>query len=321
MSPSTTASATSVGCSFEPLGTHLGLALCVAKPSESTPAVGHPGPLPVVTPLLHPVLEEPHLPETAGAATSNLPGKEESSGSLESFMQSLDTVNEEVELLRGVGVRRIDIIVHMNYEYRRDRASEAEKLSQRWVCRYAGKFKCKGKLRLKARDLINFAVGATVSDLQEHNHSPYRVNTFGLADITEVGSDHSSIRSTITDDTDASNHAISQLNEGDFSTDFGQGNMESRARSSPVASREYGTADISEAATPLTTADTSYSWDLVGVSQADAVGYQAVKHVKRRGNCQDSPISTVENSDPRHFDPDQDSSLHRHILVVYLSYA
>ena len=102
---------------------------------------------------------------------------------------------------------------------------------------------------MKARDLINFAVGATVSDLQEHNHSPYRVNTFGLADITEVGSDHSSIRSTITDDTDASNHAISQLNEGDFSTDFGQGNMESRARSSPVPTWEYGTADISEADT------------------------------------------------------------------------
>ena len=110
----------------------------------------------------------------------------EEDDSLESFKQALDTAEEELVLFRNVGRRYIDVIRHREYEYRRDRAAVRNQYDQRWVCRYAQKFKCKGRLLIHVRDLEDFMTGAIIVDSCEHNHDPFRLNTFGAVNVVEV---------------------------------------------------------------------------------------------------------------------------------------
>ena len=229
------------------------------------------------------------LPIT-GAAEEAAPND---SDSLESFKQALDTAEEELVLLQNVGRRFIDVIRHQNFEYRRDRAAVRFRDDQKWVCRYATKFRCLGQLIIKVRDLENFMDGATIISMRDHNHDPLRLNTFGAVNVVDVFTDESSATGTATEDeghddrgaaaqdvsSALTDHAISQLNEGDFSMDFGPGNMDEKARSSPVAGRAISNPDNSGVGTSQDMADAS--WDLMAISQPEAGAFQAVRHVMR----------------------------------------
>ena len=75
---------------------------------------------------------------------------------LDDFLQFLDTADEELVLREDVGRNKIQVILHNGYEYRRDRVAERKKKSQNWVCRYASRTRCKGRIRLNVVDLTNF---------------------------------------------------------------------------------------------------------------------------------------------------------------------
>ena len=215
---------------------------------------------------------------------------DEDSGSLESFKEFLDVaVDDGLELRRNVGRRKIDVLLHNEYEYRRDRATEGVKLTQLWVCRFASRTKCKGRFHLSVKDLSDFTEGATISRLTHHNHAPHRVKTYGLDEVTEIVSVDSS---TTNDASLSTSHAISQISEGDFSMDFGQSNLDARARSSPVAASRGSWSNTVDITTPATTLDTS--WDLVGVSQEDLPGCQAVRHIRRTNSHLDLPGTPPE---------------------------
>ena len=213
----------------------------------------------------------------------------EEDDSLESFKQALDTAEEELVLFRNVGRRYIDVIRHREYEYRRDRAAVRNQYDQRWVCRYAQKFKCKGRLLIHVRDLEDFMTGAIIVDSCEHNHDPFRLNTFGAVNVVEVLTEESTPAGTSTEEeSDATGagsqanstpHSLSRLSERDFATDFGGANIEARFKSSPVASRGDVSPDTSGAMAPQNTAETS--WDMMANSRDEAGAYQAVRHVQR----------------------------------------
>ena len=197
---------------------------------------------------------------------------------LDDFLQFLDTADEELVLREGVGRKKIQVILHNGYEYRRDRVAERMRKSQNWVCRYASRTRCKGRIKLNVVDLNNFMEGASISDPRVHNHSPYRVNTHGLADVTEVTTDDSGAGGHTSDDDTLSSHAISQLNEGDFLTDFNPDNLGHKSSSSPVR-RSHISSEFLNSSNPASAAD--ISWDLMGVSQVDTSAFQAVRHVPR----------------------------------------
>ena len=205
--------------------------------------------------------------------------EESSSGSLENFKQFLDTAVQELELFTNMGRKGIDVILHHGFEVRRERSAEKRKHIQLWVCRYGTRFKCKGRIRLHVKDLDDFMKGAVVETVCEHNHKPYRVNTYGMANVTEVFTSDPSYTTSQDDmSTHSSEHAISQLPESDFSMDFGRDNIASKSKSSPVATAQRNSQALGSQLSSL-----DLSWDLVGLSQ-DANPYQAVSHVPRRSH-------------------------------------
>ena len=134
-------------------------------------------------------------------------------------------------------------------------------------------------MRLHVKDLDDFMKGAVVETVCEHNHKPYRVNTYGMANVTEVFTSDPSYTTSQDDmSTHSSEHAISQLPESDFSMDFGRDNIASKSKSSPVATAQRNSQALGSQLSSL-----DLSWDLVGLSQ-DANPYQAVSHVPRRSH-------------------------------------
>ena len=79
------------------------------------------------------------------------------------------TVDEFVLVSRQVGNRKVDIILHRGYEYCQGRGVFHPGHAQRWICRHAGRFKCKGKLTL-----VSFNKVASIIGHSQHNHDPYR---------------------------------------------------------------------------------------------------------------------------------------------------
>ena len=206
-------------------------------------------------------------------AAASVQAASESSGDLEQFQEFLDTVSEELELFTEVGARRIDVILREGYEYRRDRATEKAKYSQLWVCRYAGKFRCRGRFRLNVRDLEDYITGASISNATGHNHEPHRVNTFGCASVTEVQTSNPNTDASADESSQGSSWALSQE---DISADFGTSNFEAGMVSSPVAGRDH------TAATPSDVNTADLSWDLVGISQGNVSPFLTVSHLPRR---------------------------------------
>ena len=234
---------------------------------------GQPCPSPEPVPEPPPMAEGEEVLATVAAA------EESSSGSLENFKQFLDTAVQELELFTNMGRKGIDVILHHGFEVRRERSAEKRKHIQLWVCRYGTRFQCKGRMRLHVKDLDDFMKGAVVETVCEHNHKPYRVNTYGMANVTEVFTSDPSYTTSQDDmSTHSSEHAISQLPESDFSMDFGRDNIASKSKSSPVATAQRNSQALGSQLSSL-----DLSWDLVGLSQ-DANPYQAVSHVPRRSH-------------------------------------
>ena len=220
----------------------------------------------------------------------------ERSGDLADFEDFLDTAAAEIKLLSGVGHRSIDIILRSGFEYRRDRHTEKTKLSQLWVCRYANKFKCKGKLRITTRCLDTFPLGAEVLQLKEHSHPPHRVNTYGWGSVTEV---HTSDAST--DDnthSTSSAHAISQIDEGEFSADFDEEIITSKRKSSPATSATRSPSSIDRDLSAARSPSLDLSWDLEAVSQEDINPYLRLAHVSQGKGQRNSvaPASPAHSS-------------------------
>ena len=84
------------------------------------------------------------------------------------------TEEEFVLAPRQVDNRKVDIILHRGYEYCQGRGVFHPGQSQRWICRHAGRFKCKGKLLLVSPNKVDFMDGASISGHSHHNHDPYR---------------------------------------------------------------------------------------------------------------------------------------------------
>ena len=164
-------------------------------------------------------------PSTRGASS-------ESSGVSQRFLDALDLVGDELKLLQGVGARKIDVLIFKGYEFRCDRWSDRAKNVQRWCCRHAAKFKCKAKFKLHVPNLEDITDGSSVVDAIDHNHEPIQTDSFGLANI-------SVLKDTSKDVNDAgpstsSAHAISQLDENQFSFDFNEDNVNVQVHSSPI---------------------------------------------------------------------------------------
>ena len=84
-----------------------------------------------------------------------------------------DPAEAGLTLQQNVGRRMIDVILHEDYEYRRSCSSVGGRHDQKWVCRYASRFKCKGTLRIIVQDLEDFMNGASIRHKREHNHDPF----------------------------------------------------------------------------------------------------------------------------------------------------
>ena len=161
-----------------------------------------------------------------------------------SFEEFLDTTSLEIQLFTGVGNSKMDVIDYKGFEFRRDRRTEVHKYTQLWVCRYARKFKCKGKFKLTVKDLNNVLDGAELFNYVGHTHEPYTF-PYGQAHVSMVeSSDPSSNHISSNNDSHPSQnssnprnaHAISEISASDFVSDFGDDNLENRASSSPIAS-------------------------------------------------------------------------------------
>ena len=204
------------------------------------------------------------LPSAGGdiiVATAEIGASRENSGSLEEFEQFLDTAVAELQLFAGVGRNKIDVILRDGYEYRRQKQEEKLKTSQTWVCRYSTRFKCKGKMRIIRSDQDDFPKNAEVIPLTEHNHAPYRVNTYGCASVTEVITSNPSSDSSQANGSSALSRPVSQPSTTDSASDFDVGYPAGRGSSSPIAATDGATA-------PPTSPDPSadLSWDLGAIS-------------------------------------------------------
>ena len=155
-----------------------------------------------------------------------------SSGISNGFLERLDVLSEEIRLERERGRKKIDILMYKGYEHRCDRRADRLKFVQHWKCRYAIKFKCKGGFRLDVVNLEDIEADSVVSCVKDHNHAPYSIDSYGLADVSEL-QDIDQGESSAPEDSENS-HAISHLDEGEFSMDFGPGGLGARVQSSPI---------------------------------------------------------------------------------------
>ena len=178
----------------------------------------------------------PALDHMAGVASSapqpaDAAGSKESSGVSHEFLERLDVLSEEIRLEREVGHRKIDILMYKGYEHRCDRKADRLKHVQLWRCRYAAKFKCRGGFKLDVVDLDDIESDSVVSCVKDHNHQPYTINSYGLANMSELID--TDVQPSDLEETEHS-HAISRLDEGEFSRDFGPDGLEARIQSSPI---------------------------------------------------------------------------------------
>ena len=194
----------------------------------------------------------------------------------DSFETFLDTFCDELSFHTEVGRNKIDVILYQGFEFRRDRLTEKQKTDQLWVCRHAGKFKCKAKVKLHVPHLDDFTRGSSVTQAVPHNHQPYILESYGRANISVIESAHTSTDQADASDSELrSNHAISQLSAADFSADFDEVNLDAVARSSPIAPRVLRPAQAAhgDQAIDITTI-------LIDTSQEDARGFRLQRYVQ-----------------------------------------
>ena len=180
----------------------------------------------------------------------------------------------EITFFKNVGRRKIDVILFDKYEYRRDSASEKGRPSQKWVCRYANKFDCKGGFRIIVQNQDDFLNGATISNGRNHTHDPFHMHMFNSDYLGYSTDDPCAVGAIKTEErpnaaliparikaSQASTHLISLLHEEDFSADFATYNMDKRATSSPNAHRRGSNPSLRDLSIPSNTDGELETWD------------------------------------------------------------
>ena len=212
----------------------------------------------------------------------------QNTSSLESF---LDVLNEEIQLQEKGEKRRTDILIHQGYEHMRDRPGDRSNHNQYWHCRHKAKQKCKARLTLRVKDLNNITKDATIDNFVPHCHPPYHMKSYGTAEVSVIHSTDASLGNATADGTGKSNHAISQLSEGDFNQD----NLISKACSSPAAGKRSTLQHDPTQSAHMMGSSVDITTLGINTSQVDARGYPITKFVSYKGTYRDrSPIKKCD---------------------------
>lgn len=183
------------------------------------------------------------------------------------------TAHPEMELRKGVGTRKIDILVFRGHELRLDQARDSQSLTQTWRCRYYHRHKCNARLKLLRNNLHDIE-GATVLSLVGHNQAcqsdPFTINDSAIKN-PQLNDTLSNSESASKEDV----HAISMISDGDISRDFGPEELDARVRSSPVPLEQSRQSEGS-LKPPLVDATTL----ALDTSSVDIRGYPVTKFVK-----------------------------------------
>ena len=243
------------------------------------------------------LLDNPTQDLLEGATAKSPPQADEgespqNTDSLENF---LDVLEEELQLQEKGGRRRTDVLIYQAYEYTRDRPADRSSFNQYWHCRHKARHKCKARLTLRVKDLENITKDATIDNFVPHCHQPYRMKSYGTAEVSVLHSTDGSRGNTTTEGTSKSIHAISQLSEGDFEQDFHQENLTAKVSSSPaVRKRRMLQHDPTQS-----TSGTGPSVDIttlgLNTSLVDARGYPITRFIPCKRTYRDrSPIRQDE---------------------------
>ena len=138
---------------------------------------------------------------------------------------------------RNVGRSFITILKHQNYHYRLDRKGEANKLIQRWPCRWAQKHKCKAIVTLTVEDPNNLENYISLEPKNAHNHTPTAEEEEDPGDVTADPVDPPRDTSNIRDLSRPTSNLPVMLDDSNvagISGDFRHGVIANTAHSSPV---------------------------------------------------------------------------------------
>ena len=189
-------------------------------------------------------------------------------------------------------------MLYQGYELTRDRPGDRASYNQYWHCRHKAKNKCKARLTLRVKDLENITKEATIDNFVPHCHPPYRMKSYGTAELSVIHSTDASFGNATTDGTSKSNHAISQLSEGDFERDFHQEILTSKASSSPAVGKRRMLQHDPTQSTPMVGPSVDITTLGFNTSQVDARGYPITKFVSCKRTYRDrSPIKQCEDGD------------------------
>ena len=215
--------------------------------------------------------------------------------SSEEFRYFLDTMEQELKLCKDVkakGGRKIDVLLHDGHEFRCDRPEMRKKANQTWVCRHAHAYKCKSKFRLNVTDLADPANGSTMSDFINHNHRPYHMESYGLANISVLSVN----QSTDEQHENALNlpgfDSDHRLNSAEFSGDFNPEVMEDRIRSTPLEAHNEDDRNPFASLGPIALNVGNLTDSVVDTSQKDVRGFTIRKFKRRQRTATTSDAAT-----------------------------
>ena len=232
-------------------------------------------------------------------ATADVEESPQNTSSLENFF---DVLEEELLFRQEGKGRKTDVLIYQGFEHTRDRLADRQCFTQYWHCRHRMRHKCKARLTLRVTNLEDITHNSTVANYTPHSHPPYRMKSYGTVDVSVIHSTDGSIGDA-TANTDHSNHAISQLSEGDFARDFDEDNLTSKASSSPTAGDQVRRSSVDD---PLQeaaggTASVEITTLQLDTSERDARGYPIQKFIPCQRRYKNQVIKQQRN-------PGEDSS-------------
>ena len=228
----------------------------------------------------------------------------QNTSSLENFF---DVLEEELLFRQEGESRKTDVLIYQNHELTRDRLADRQCHTQYWHCRHRRKHKCKARLTLRVKNLDDITQESTIHNYTPHCHSPYRMKSYGTVERSILQPTDGSMGNH-DEGTDQSNHAISQLSEGDFERDFDRDNLTSKACSSPAMTKQRvlrpSEDDDSNQDLPKGTSSMEITNIAIDTSELDARGYPISKYLTCARKYKDHYLNHYLGQ----HDPDDDSS-------------
>ena len=191
-----------------------------------------------------------------------------SSSKSDDFLYFLDTYSKEKEE-EGNSEGKVDIINYKKFEFRRERPANRDKNYQWWICRHKHRYRCPSKLKMFVPHPQHITLDSHVIEYVDHNHAPYRMRTYGKANISIIRDNHG--RRSVS--TDRLHLSLSRLNSQDLAEDFDSEVLEERAQSTP--------ADKQTAKEEAPLDEEDYTDVVVDTSEVDARGYP-IRKISRR---------------------------------------